>query len=322
MKRVFIVLITLVLVFQGFAEVTATLTDIKGKVEVKPSGGDWVTAKDGMKINLLSTISTGFDSTAVVKIDKSSIFVNSLTRMTLDKLLESSGKVTTSVFLRVGSVKASVKSAEGVKQDFKVQSPYSTASVRGTEFEFDGITVRVSEGIVAVIPGRPTRDIQAGAGQPVTAAVAATAEGEADTPPADTTAGAAGTPPPAEGAGQPAEQPPAGPVNLDSIIADDFVGAPEPPTQPQTAVSVGVGQLATVQVSYTQAPSSPGQGMQSGQSVLQAETNVSQSTSQPAAGASAATTTGAGAPPPTTPPPPVTIKKTGGVTVSIISARK
>jgi len=349
MKRVFIVLITLVLVFQAFAEVTATLTDIKGKVEVKPNGGDWVTAKDGMKINILATISTGFDSTAVVKIDKTSIFVNSLTRMTLDKLMESSGKVNTSVFLRLGSVKASVKSAEGVKQDFKVQSPYSTASVRGTEFEFDGLIVSVTEGIVAVIPGRPTRDIQVETVKPAAPADETTPPADGTTPPADgTTPPADGTTPPADGTTPPAdgttpptegetppaeggtppadvgqlpptpEQPPAQPVDLDAMIANDFVGAPEPPATPQVAVPVTAGHTAVVQVSYTAAPPSPGQGVQSGQSVLQDETSINRPSNQPSAGASAATDTGSGAPP-APPPPPVIVKKTGGVKVTLIN---
>jgi len=143
----------------------AILTELKGKVEVKLlSAKAWIPATEGMKISTLTSISTGFDSSVKIVIDQNTILVKPLTRMTIDKLAESQGKVTTNCFLRVGSVKAEVKSAEGVKQDFKVQSPYSTASVRGTGFEHYGVGTIVEHGLVSVIPGRPQRDFDLPAG--------------------------------------------------------------------------------------------------------------------------------------------------------------
>jgi hypothetical protein len=158
-----IVAVSLTLASFVFADPQAVFGSIKGKVEVKSAQGDWSPAAEGMKIDLRTTVSTGFDSTAVLLIEKSKLVVKPLTRLTLDKLLErSSGSVAASLFLRVGSVQASVKAATpGVPQDFKVQSPYSTASVRGTEFEFDGFHLTVMEGVVRLVPGRPTRDTQA-----------------------------------------------------------------------------------------------------------------------------------------------------------------
>jgi hypothetical protein len=146
----------------AYAGPQAVLSGLKGKVEVKAEKGDWKPATEGMKINLRSTISTGFDSTATILIEKSKIVVKPLTRLTLDKLLEqSAGSVAASLFLRVGSVQASVKATvPGTPQDFKVQSPYSTASVRGTEFEYDGFFLKVTEGVVRLIPGRPVRETQ------------------------------------------------------------------------------------------------------------------------------------------------------------------
>jgi len=136
------------------------LTNIKGKVEIKAVNSSWAPAKDGMTISTLTTISTGFDSSVTVKMDKNTIFVKPLTRMTVDKLVEEKGTVSTSLYLRTGTVQATVKSAEGVKQEFVVQSPYSTASVRGTDFEYDGLILTVKEGVVSFIPGRPKRDMQ------------------------------------------------------------------------------------------------------------------------------------------------------------------
>lgn len=167
MKRHIAILIaSFALASFAFAGPQAVLGALKGKVEVKTAQGDWGPAAEGMTIDLSTTLSTGFDSTAVVLIDKSKLVVKPLTRLTLDKLLErSSGSVAASLFLRVGSVQASVKATTpGVPQDFKVQSPYSTASVRGTEFEFDGFHLKVIEGVVRLIPGRPARDTE-GSGQ-------------------------------------------------------------------------------------------------------------------------------------------------------------
>ena len=141
----------------------AVLSSLKGKVEIKSPGSKaWVAATEGQVLATAATLSTGFDSSVVVTIDKTTIQVKPLTRMTIDKLVEDSGTVKTSTFLRVGSVSASVKSAEGVKQDFKVQSPYSTASVRGTEFDYDGLKLAVREGLVAMILGRANREAAGG----------------------------------------------------------------------------------------------------------------------------------------------------------------
>ena len=163
MKRHIAILIaSFALASFAFAGPQAVLGTLKGKVEVKTAQGDWGPAAEGMNIDLSTTLSTGFDSTAVILIDKSKLVVKPLTRLTLDKLLErSSGSVAASLFLRVGSVQASVKATTpGVPQDFKVQSPYSTASVRGTEFEFDGFHLRVIEGVVRLVPGRPARETE------------------------------------------------------------------------------------------------------------------------------------------------------------------
>ena len=92
--------------------------------------------------------------------------------MTIDQLVEEGGTVKTSTFLRVGSVSVSVKSADGLKSDFQVQSPYSTASVRGTRFDYDGLRLKVQEGTVAFIPGRPHRETQPGAPAPAPGAAA------------------------------------------------------------------------------------------------------------------------------------------------------
>jgi hypothetical protein len=172
----------------AFAGPQAVLIGLKGKVEVKPASGDWAPASEGMVLDLRTTVSTGFDSSATINIEKTKIVVKPLTRLTLDKLLEqSTGSVAASMFLRVGAVQATVKaSVPGTPQDYKVQSPYSTASVRGTQFDFDGIHLVVHEGTVRLTPGRPVRD-NGGAGdegfEGATSIGAANSNGERDVHP-------------------------------------------------------------------------------------------------------------------------------------------
>ncbi len=148
-------------VSSGWAAPQAVLQSLKGKVEVRTAGATaWVPATEGEALSPSTTLSTGFDSSVVVVIDKTTIQVKPLTRMTIDKLVLEGGTVKTSTFLRVGAISASVKSVQGVAQDFKVQSPYATASVRGTEFDFNGFHLKVREGLVAFIIGRLQRESQ------------------------------------------------------------------------------------------------------------------------------------------------------------------
>jgi hypothetical protein len=82
--------------------------------------------------------------------------------MTLVRLVASSDQVQTEVFLNVGRVSANVRTAER-RQAFDVRSPMSTASVRGTEFRFDGQRLQVYEGSVALGSARgKSRTVRAG----------------------------------------------------------------------------------------------------------------------------------------------------------------
>jgi hypothetical protein len=150
MKKLLAMIIVLVLTAPVlFAQTQAVVKQLSGKVEVKgPGATAWVSAKVGQQLAKGSFISTGFNSTAVLALGASVLSVKPLTRMKLEELIAREGTVSTSLFLQVGKLNASVKSAEGLKQDFTVKSPVSTAAVRGTDFEFDGLTVRVINGLV------------------------------------------------------------------------------------------------------------------------------------------------------------------------------
>ena len=130
------------------ATVTATVMEIAGKVEYQLPGKDWRPAKAGDSLPKGTIISTGFKSTAVLKVGTSSITVKPITRLSLEDLIQSESGSQTQLFLMAGRVKADVTPQAGKKIEFQVKSATATASVRGTGFEFDGINLLVDRGSV------------------------------------------------------------------------------------------------------------------------------------------------------------------------------
>jgi hypothetical protein len=149
MKKIGIILILVGLVVGPlFAQSSAVIKETTGKVEVQVPGGRWTSATTGMTISRGTTISTGFNSRALLDLGNAVLNVQPLTRLRLEELIEKEGTVQTDLFLRVGKVKAEVKSVAGVQQDFKLRSPVSTAAVRGTNFDYNGFDVVVFDGTV------------------------------------------------------------------------------------------------------------------------------------------------------------------------------
>jgi hypothetical protein len=148
--KAFVIIVTAALAFAPalYSQSEAVLKESTGKVEVKSPGGDWLPAAVGAKVAMGAYISTGFNSTALLDLGTSTLRVAPLTRMQLVDLIARQGTVSTSLFLKVGKVHTEVKSVQGVRQDFILKSPQATAAVRGTEFDFDGLTVFVVNGVV------------------------------------------------------------------------------------------------------------------------------------------------------------------------------
>jgi hypothetical protein len=138
----------LVVAIPVFSQLQALVEEVTGKVEIKAPGQEWSAAQEGIVISAGTTISTGFGSQAVLDLGASTLLVQQLTRMRLDELVEKEGTVSTELFLRVGKVRAEVKTTAGLKQDFMLRSPISTAAVRGTKFDYDGLTVDVFDNAV------------------------------------------------------------------------------------------------------------------------------------------------------------------------------
>jgi hypothetical protein len=129
---------------------------LKGDADVKrPSGKDWEPAKEGMKLEEGSQVSTGFDTEMVLKFEGDHrITLKSLTQIEVSKLLRSDTAVQTSIRLDIGTLKGKVEKEE-VPVRFEVRNPVVTASVKGTEWTLGyssdfGFSVRVVEGLLSL----------------------------------------------------------------------------------------------------------------------------------------------------------------------------
>lgn len=139
------------------------ITAITGKVELQNPGGDWGPATVGQVVTQGSIISTGFKSEAIVQIGSAKVTMKALTRLSVKELAEQAGLIKADVYLQVGRVKADVQKVPEKALNYKFRSPVATASVRGTELEFDGVTLTVSEGLVNyVAPDGNTVSVGAG----------------------------------------------------------------------------------------------------------------------------------------------------------------
>lgn len=163
MKKALFVILGLLLSLPLWSEeIPALLKDFKGKVEVQLAGGKWQPAKKGQTLPRNAILSTGFNSVATLGIADNQVVVQPLTRLAVSEILASDKGLTTKLYLRVGAVSADIKSATKKDQDFSVKSPYATASVRGTAFNFDGVNLEVVHGRVAFLPNRPSGESDAG----------------------------------------------------------------------------------------------------------------------------------------------------------------
>lgn len=110
-----------------------------GKVEYK-SGTGWKPVAVGELLEQGTVISTGFKSSAVLKIGGSNFTVQPLSRVTISRLVETEGGNETEMNISAGKMKIDVKPVSGKTAAFTVRSPAATASIRGTSgvFSADG----------------------------------------------------------------------------------------------------------------------------------------------------------------------------------------
>ena len=165
MKKLIIILSILAIAIPVFATDYAVIKNVSGRVEVQNPGESWVRAAAGDSLPQGASISTGFGASAVLEVGASILEVDALTRMKLEELVQESGTQTTGLFLRVGRVNAEVKRDEGLSHNFKLRSPSSTAAVRGTNFSFDGKTLKVHRGAVGLISAALAREVAVAANE-------------------------------------------------------------------------------------------------------------------------------------------------------------
>lgn len=130
----------------------AVVTYVSGKVEVNRNNS-WIQLKTGDTLNESDMISTGFNSEAKIKYNDSLMSLGALTRITLRELSSSENKQNVDVYLNTGAVRSKVTHTENTRVSYRVTSPVSVASVRGTilEVHSDGEVICI-EGGVAVYP--------------------------------------------------------------------------------------------------------------------------------------------------------------------------
>ncbi|MCL2480489.1 MAG: FecR domain-containing protein [Spirochaetaceae bacterium] len=146
-----IILVTIFFILTSFAfGADAVIKSSTGKVEIQGKGSsEWKSVAQGQKIEPGTVISTGFNSNAVLGLGDSEIFIKPLTRISVDELMAKGDVLKTDLNLKLGKVTADVKTTEGLKNDFTLRTPVSTAAVRGTKFTAGINTLSVERGKIA-----------------------------------------------------------------------------------------------------------------------------------------------------------------------------
>jgi hypothetical protein len=87
-----------------------------------------------------------------------------LTRLTLEELVQRDSTEEVGLYLRTGRIRAEVRPPLDSRTDFTIRSPIATASVRGTDFEFDTRRLYVDSGRV-LLEGAGGQTVYVDAGQ-------------------------------------------------------------------------------------------------------------------------------------------------------------
>ena len=154
MKKLLYVTIFIVTGLNAFCQ-DAFIEQLTGTVEIKhPGETAFKIAKNGDKLFNETIISTGFKSFAIVKVGSATLTVRPITILSLTEIQKSAGTETLNLSLRTGRVRMEVKPPAGMKTTATIKGPTTTASVRGTRFEFDTDNLYVIEGTVSYIGER------------------------------------------------------------------------------------------------------------------------------------------------------------------------
>ncbi len=115
-------------------QLTIRIAAMEGDVEVKlPGASKWTPAKVGMELTQGAEIQTHMFSWVDLQMaNNSRTRLDSVTRLRVDKYLKDNKAVHTSLHVRSGAMSAVVNKGK-LKADFRISTPRSTASIRGSE---------------------------------------------------------------------------------------------------------------------------------------------------------------------------------------------
>jgi len=163
MKKLLLAAIFILVGLNVFCQ-DAFIEQLTGSVEIKqPRDNAFKAAKQGDKLSQDTIVSTGFKSFAVIKMGSTTMTVRPLTTLSLTEIQKEEGAETVNVNLQTGRVRVDVKPPAGTKASTTLTSPSTTASVRGTSFEFDTNNLYVNEGVVSYV-GKNGQNILVSAG--------------------------------------------------------------------------------------------------------------------------------------------------------------
>ena len=148
MKRIIFTAFFITLTAGAFCQ-NGIIRELTGEVELKKAGASaFVPAVAGDAVSANTIVSTGFKSAAVIAVGSSVITVRPLTRLTLAEIQSAENTENVNIKLQSGRVRVEVKPPVGTRTNLNVQSPSTTASVRGTTFEMDTRNLNGIEGRV------------------------------------------------------------------------------------------------------------------------------------------------------------------------------
>jgi hypothetical protein len=130
------------------AKRTATIIELKGKVEVSISKGPWQAAKPDMVLNQGDVIRTKANSSVLLNVDGSAetatVEIKQNSQLRLLELLanEKERSQKTLLDLALGEILIKAKKLHSEKSSFEVKTPTSIIGVRGTTFS---VTVEAVE---------------------------------------------------------------------------------------------------------------------------------------------------------------------------------
>ncbi len=116
------------------AAIAIRIAGLEGEVEVKlPGSKEWIPAKVDMRLGQGAEIQTSLFSWVDLRLaNDTTTRLDSVTRMRVDRYLQDATAIRTTLHVRSGTVAAVVNKGK-LKSDFRITTPRSTASVRGSE---------------------------------------------------------------------------------------------------------------------------------------------------------------------------------------------